>query len=218
MHLGPPRSLLALAAPPLCGVCGSACDAAAPLCAACERELSDAGPVFGTGPPGVNLAVAAAPYEGAARELAHALKYGRLLALAEVCAGLIVAACPAHELAGSVVPVPPSGRRWRWRGFDPAEEIALALAKRTGLPAHACLRRLPGPRQVGRPRRERLSDPPRVELRGHAPRSALLIDDVHTTGATLAACAAALRGGGSRRVVALTLARSGAPIRAQPPA
>ncbi len=209
MPLGSPRSLLALVAPPLCGVCGGACDAARPLCAVCRRELSRSRPAVGPGPAGIDLAISAAGYEGAARELAHALKYGRRLGLAGFCAELMAGACPEGELRGVLVPVPPSAVRWRWRGFDPAEEIALALARRTGLPAGPCLRRLPGPRQVGRPRAERLADPPRVELRAApAPGSALLIDDVHTTGATLAACAAALRGGGSRRIVALTFARS----------
>lgn len=207
--LGSPRSLLALVAPPLCGVCGGACAAADPLCEPCRRELAGARPAVGPGPAGIDLAVSAAGYEGAARELAHALKYRRRLGLAAFCAELMTAACPEGELRGVVVPVPPSALRWRWRGFDPAEEIAVALARRTGLAAGPCLRRLPGPRQVGRPRAERLAEPPRVQLRAaRAPGSALLIDDVHTTGATLAACAAALRGGGARRIVALTFARS----------
>ncbi len=115
---------------------------------------------------------------------------------------------PDEELAGVVVPVPAAPWRWRWRGFDPAEEIALALAARGGLPYAACLRRAHGPRQVGRERRARLTDPPRVRAAGPVPRRALLVDDVHTTGATLAACAAALNGDDCERVVALTLARS----------
>jgi predicted amidophosphoribosyltransferase len=41
-----------------------------------------------------------------------------------------------------------------------------------------------------------------------APREALLVDDVRTTGATLIACAVALRAGGCSRIVALTLAHS----------
>jgi predicted amidophosphoribosyltransferase len=94
------------------------------------------------------------------------------------------------------------------RGFDPAEAIAGAVARSNGLPLSACLSRRQGRRQVGRPRALRLSSPPRVELLERPPKRAILVDDVHTTGATLAACAATLRDGGSERVVALTLARA----------
>jgi predicted amidophosphoribosyltransferase len=164
--------------------------------------------VLSAGPGGVEIAVAAASYEGAARALAHALKYGRRLGLAALGAELMAAACPAADLRGVIVPVPAAPLRGRWRGFDPAAELALALARLTGLPASDCLRRRSGPRQVGRVRAERLADPPSVALRRQAPRSVLLVDDVHTTGATLGACAAALRAGGSRRVIALCLARA----------
>jgi predicted amidophosphoribosyltransferase len=61
---------------------------------------------------------------------------------------------------------------------------------------------------VGRRRSQRLADPPRVWAVAAAPRNPLLVDDVWTTGATLEACARALRSAGSRRIVALTLARA----------
>ena len=160
------------------------------------------------GPPGIDLAVAASPFDGPARRLVHGLKFARRLSLAGVAATAMLRALPPHELADAVVPVPAGPWRWRWRGFDPAEEIAIATAERAGLPLDRCLRRGCGRRQVGRGRRERLTDPPRVWIAGPVPPHVLLVDDVWTTGATLEACAEALRGAGVRRVVALTLAHA----------
>jgi predicted amidophosphoribosyltransferase len=202
------RGLSSLLAPPRCGCCGREVPAGAPLCGRCRDELDRAEPILGPGPPGAELAVAAGAYRGALRALAHGLKFGRLLALAPLGAALILRACPPAVLRGAVVPVPPAPLRWRWRGFDAAEELALALADATGLELVRCLRRAGGPRQVGRSRRRRLADPPRVRAAGTPPPRALLVDDVLTTGATVAACADALRAAGCREVVALTLARS----------
>ncbi len=160
------------------------------------------------GPPGIDLVVSVSPFEGVARWIVHGLKFGHRLSLAGVAADAMLRALPEAESADGVVPTPPSPWRWRWRGFDPAEEIAIATAERAGLPLDRCLRRGRGRRQVGRRRWERLTDPPRVWNAGPVPRHVLLIDDVWTTGATLAACAEALRGAGALRVVGLTLAHA----------
>jgi len=139
--------------------------------------------------------------------LVAALKFRRLLPVADLIAERIEWLAPASLLSGAVVPVPTSPlRSWR-RGFDPAAEIAAALAERTDLELCPCLTRTGGGRQVGKRRAERIGHPPHVHPRGEVPRSVLLVDDVLTTGATLSACARALRGAGAIRVAAITFTR-----------
>lgn len=157
----------------------------------------------GVGP--VNWASA---YEGAARELVAALKFAGRLALADCAAKAIVAALPSDLDLGSVVAVPPAPLRLRRRGFDPAESIAACLATRLGVPLAQALRRSGGPRQVGKSRRDRIASPPRVGATACPPQPAMLVDDVLTTGATLRACAAALRAAGCSELRVAVFARA----------
>lgn len=193
--------------PPLCAACGKSCRAEAVVCTRCGRRLADAEPLLGNGPAGLDRAWSSAPYEDVARDLVAALKFRRLLPVADLMAERIEWLAPAHMLSGVIVPVPTAPPRLRRRGFDPAGELAAALAERLDAPLEACLERRGSGRQVGRRRAERVGHPPRIYACGAAPRSALLIDDVLTTGATLTACARALRAAGSSRVVAVTFAR-----------
>jgi predicted amidophosphoribosyltransferase len=194
--------------PPLCPACGRLCHGREVLCELCRLRLAEAQPLRGAGPPGVDRAWSSAPHEGAARDMVVALKYRRLPALAAPMAERIHRLLPPALGGGEIVPVPTAPLRSLARGFDPATEIAAALAELSGAPCRAgCLRRLGGGRQVGRRRAERLGRPPRIEARAPAPRSVLLLDDVLTTGATISACARALRGAGAVRVVAVTFAR-----------
>ena len=57
---------------------------------------------------------------------------------------------PAHMLSGTIVPVPPAPSRLRRRGFDPAGELAAALAERLEIEPRPCLARSGAGRQVGR--------------------------------------------------------------------
>ena len=139
-----------------------------------------------------------------------ALKFRGALPLAELMAAHIAANLPHDLRAGSLVAVPAQPRRRRRRGFDPAATLSAALAARLGLPEQLCLRRRDhGARQVGASRSQRrLPGRLTIEVRAPPPPRALLVDDVHTTGATLDACARALLAAGCSEVVAVTYART----------
>lgn len=202
-----PLQLLSALVPSLCAACGRSCRPEATLCTRCSRRLAAAEPLRGAGPTGLDRAWSSAPHEGVARDLVVALKFRRLLPVAELMAERIEWLAPGDLLSGTIVPVPTAPLRAAIRGFDSTAEIAAALAARTGLPLSHCLRRHGSGRQVGRRRAQRIGHPPRIGTRAKVPRSALLIDDVLTTGATLSACARALRSAGAIRVVAITLTR-----------
>jgi predicted amidophosphoribosyltransferase len=150
-------------------------------------------------------------YEGVARDLVAALKFRAALPLADLMAAHMAANLPPdlRGAAAAIVPVPTVGTRRRRRGFDPAATLGAALARRLDRPLAACLeRRDRAPRQVGTSRRERRA-PGRLEFTVHdPPPAALLVDDVHTTGATLDAAARALLWEGVRVVAVLSYART----------
>jgi predicted amidophosphoribosyltransferase len=193
--------------PPLCASCGRTCRPEAVICNRCARSLAGVEPLAGKGPPGLDRAWSSAPYAGVARNLVAALKFRHLLPVADLMAERIAWLAPAHLLSGAVVPVPASRPRLRRRGFDPAGELAAALAERLGLRPEPCLVRRGRGRQLGHRRAERIGHPPQVEALGPTPPSVLLVDDVLTTGATLTACARTLRDAGTVRIVAVTFAR-----------
>jgi predicted amidophosphoribosyltransferase len=192
--------------PALCAVCGAAASAGDPLCEACDARLARTSPVSALF-PGIDHCWALGRHDGIAGELVRALKFKRRLPLARTAAEAILAARP-RELAGPLIPVPAHPLRHRWRGFDPAASIAGELGKLAETPVLSLLDRRDHGRQVGRARHERLSDPPRVTTLARPPAQATLIDDVITTGATLAACAVALRTAECNEILAIALARA----------
>jgi ComF family protein len=207
--------LARLLAPPLRWGCGAPAHRREPLCPACRRSLRHLGP----GPVVVAglLTWAAVAYEGPARELVRGLKFRGAIALADAMAARIAANAPeaivprsGNAPAPTLVPVPLHPARRRRRGFNQAAVLAEAIARRTGLPVADRLTRSGGAgSQVGRPRSLRLAAPPgRVEAEGPVPALAVVVDDVATTGATLSACARALRAAGARDVRGLAFART----------
>ncbi|HEX2707000.1 MAG TPA: hypothetical protein VHM66_03215 [Solirubrobacterales bacterium] len=65
-----------------------------------------ADPLLGQGPPGLDRVWSSAPHEGVAGNLVAALKFRRLLPVADLMADRIQWLAPAHILSGAIVPVP----------------------------------------------------------------------------------------------------------------
>lgn len=223
---------LGLALPPRCPACGLPVAEDHRFCPACWGELRFLGPpwcarccapfAYDVGPgatcascarspprhDGVRAAVA---YGDAARKLALGLKYGGRTGLAETMARPMARLLP--DGAELLVPVPL--HRWRlWRrGYNQAALIARAIGRIGGVPvavdALTRTRRTPVLRGMGR--RERRAAVARAfvtrddaQVRGCA---VVLVDDVHTSGATADACTAALLKAGARSVTVLCWAR-----------
>lgn len=154
-----------------------------------------------------------APFTGVSRRALHALKYDGERRLAPHLGAAVARRWARAGAAGdALVPVPASPDRVRERGYDQAALIAAEAGRRLSLPIlHALERTRATTAQVDLDRAGRASnlggafravqDPP------IAGRWLVLVDDVTTTGATLAACATALLGAGAAAVSAITVAR-----------
>ena len=158
-----------------------------------------------------------APYlmENGARDMVYSLKYRNLRALAPELGRLLAEYLESTPIASDVLmPVPLHPRRERERGYNQSVHLARELGRRTGLAIDTqTLRRT-------------RNTPPQVSINGHEERRSntdsafecissvdgsrvLLLDDVVTTGSTMAACARALKDAGARSVWGLALARQG---------
>lgn len=224
--------LVSLALPARCPGCGTAVDADGRFCAACWGGLRFLGRPWCAGcgrpfahdlgaearcgaclaePPrhaGVRAAVA---YGEVARLLALRLKYGGRMGAAETMAAAMTRLLPAG--AELLVPVPL--HRWRlWsRGYNQAALIARAVGRRGGVPVDpfALVRTRRTPPLKGMGPNARAAAVARAFAVGRpgavAGRAVVLVDDVHTSGATADACTRALLAAGAASVTVLCWAR-----------
>jgi ComF family protein len=212
--------LLDLAFPAACVGCDAEGSA---LCSTCGAALAGrrglpAGVPLGM-PSDVPLPLVqlewCAPFRGIVRDALHTLKYGGERRLAGPLGAAAAARWTEAAIGGdALVHVPVHAARRAARGYDQAELLARAAAAELRLPAVPALRRdratLPQ-FELGRDRRAaNVAQAFVVDARlagAVAGRWVVLVDDVVTTGATLVACALALRDAGAVAVSALTVAR-----------
>jgi ComF family protein len=152
-------------------------------------------------------------YEGPAEVALQRFKYHGWRRLAEPLALLMAERLVVEGLSARwAVAVPLHSSRLRQRGFNQSELLAREVRERLALsqPPGELVRTRATPPQVGHDRRWRLENVrDAFEWQGFdlEARSILLIDDVCTTGATLDACATALRAGGSGPVIGVSVGR-----------
>ncbi len=152
-------------------------------------------------------------FGGPLAEAIRRLKYEGRSELAPALGALLAQTGMGTEME-AVVPVPLFPTRLAERGFNQSALLAKPLVRQLGLPLRPTWLRRSRETEVQAglsrsARRENLDGAVFVASTAVAGRSILLVDDVATTGATLQACARALRNGGATRVEAAVLARRG---------
>jgi ComF family protein len=198
---------------------GCACDTSQYLCKACLTSI----PLRHSeraGPPPISMIVSAADTDAILlRKAVHGLKYQSLRAIATQLGDLMADALlgsPTHQALSPthhpiLVPIPLHRLRTFDRGYNQSELLGRQISKRTGYPQREMLRRTRWTgtqvELTGEERLANVADAFVLKKNTRIPKNAtiILIDDVLTTGATLAAAARALAPTNPQNIIALTL-------------
>ena len=150
----------------------------------------------------------------------HVLKYGRLHRIADDMAVVMNRVAEVADVSSVLVPIPLAPKRLRQRGYNQSEALARALGRQWKVPVLTDLlaRTRETPTQTALTPETRLanvagafamSNDQRSMINDHS--TLIIVDDVFTTGATLAEAARALEQAGATRIVGITFARAAIP-------
>lgn len=179
-------------------------------CGTCDRHwVQNPCPHCRRGSSAIDAVWAAAAFDGAAREAVHALKYEGRHAIGKLLGTLMAGAVPPREIT-LVVPVPLHRRRRHERGYDQAAILARWVGRSLDLPVETgAVRRTRYTKQQASLKEAQRSQNVAGAFAAEEwveGEHVLLIDDVYTTGATLDACASALRSARAASVSGLVFA------------
>jgi ComF family protein len=155
-----------------------------------------------------DMAMVLFPYSGKYRKLLSSYKFEKHIALGNFFAELIMRTLERKGIPAetAVVPVPPRPGKLRKTGWDQVEYLAKLMEKRDVFYVSRCLKRLRSKSQKELDRENRKTNiKGRIIPKKQIPETAVVIDDVITTGSTLDACACALKEGGAKAVYGLCL-------------
>jgi ComF family protein len=153
-------------------------------------------------------------FDGVIREAIHELKYRNLQAIAPYLAEYMAEYYKNHGLSGEVLlAVPLHTNRLRNRGYNQSELLADKISELINLPVlHNVLLRIKDSNPQAKTsnvdiRRQNVLNAFHCYTEEVMEKEVILIDDVCTSGATLEACAQALKKAGTKKVIGFTLAR-----------
>ena len=193
-----------------------------PWCERCGQPEPHFGPCrLCAGWPGALKSVRSAVWlDAGARPAVHALKYGGLPRIADDLAAAMLSMRPSTDGPSVLIPIPLARKRLRERGYNQSEMLARALARQWRIPVlvDVLVRTRETATQTALTPDMRLAnvaDAFRVSndqcsmIIDHS--TLIIVDDVFTTGSTLAESARALEQAGAKRIYGVTFARAAIP-------
>ena len=207
----------------VCGVCRHRWRSVrAPWCARCGQPE----PHFGAcrlcagWPVALDWVRSAVWLAAGAQHAVHALKYGGLPRIADDLAATMAPMRPPDDGPSALIPIPLAAKRLRQRGYNQSEQLARSLAREWRMPVlvDVLVRTRETPTQTALTPETRLANVRAAFAAANIQNSMIndhwtliIVDDVFTTGATLAEAARALEQAGAKRVCGVTFARAAIP-------